>query len=104
MTTYCEDLQWLATLFPKGPRGTAPEITMITHAPQGSGSSLVGVHSPLHPDLPNWVRLVIPRIKDGPSDYETQHMSECAGIRVEERQFRLSYVDTTSRVHVPLLP
>lgn len=67
MATYCEDIQWLAQMFPKG--DGAPEITMITLA---SGDLKAGVYAPLHPQLPNWIRLVVPR--RGLNEYTTMHM------------------------------
>lgn len=67
MATFCEDIQWLSQMFPKGE--SAPEITMITLA---QGELKAGVYAPLHPQLPNWIRLVVPR--RGLSEYTTMHM------------------------------
>lgn len=33
MATYCEDIEWISAMFPKGKE--APEITMITLAQEG---------------------------------------------------------------------
>ncbi|MCO5555749.1 hypothetical protein L7F22_009294 [Adiantum nelumboides] len=68
MTTFCEDIQWLSQMFPKGIE-SAPEITMITLAQEGLKA---GVYAPLHPQLPNWIRLVVPR--RGLNEYTTMHM------------------------------
>ena len=67
MATFCEDIQWLSQMFPKGE--SAPEITMITLA---QGELKAGVYAPLHPQLPNWIRLVVPR--RGLNEYTTMHM------------------------------
>lgn len=93
MATYCEDIQWVSAMFPKG--RDAPEITMVTLAQDGikpvslnvrarllrhhlcavlmMQSNPQGVYAPLHPQLPNWVRLVVPRRNLG--EYTTMHMS-----------------------------
>jgi tyrosyl-DNA phosphodiesterase-1 len=67
MATYCEDIEWLARMFPRG--SDAPEITMVTLA---QGELRAGVYAPLHPQLPNWIRLVVSR--KGLTEWTTMHM------------------------------
>jgi hypothetical protein len=91
IATYCVDIQWLACLFPKASAQQGPEITLICLEQNGmkevrftltvilllhnlKDNSLAQGVTKLHPDLPNWVRLVVPR--RGLTEYATMHMSE----------------------------
>lgn len=112
MATFCADIQWLASLFPKASAEKGPTITFIcleeTNLRAVSTSYLIlplvadkymiqGVHSPLHPDMPNWVRLVVPR--KGLTEYTTMHMSES----VNRYSRRVHLLNSACRIHDAVL-
>lgn len=56
-------------MFPKGSAKTHGDITYISLE---QGDLKPGVYSPMHPSMPNWVQLVVPR--KGLGEYTTMHM------------------------------